>query len=148
MTDSSKTSYNFRVSTSPRLNPLPFGRIVGLPTDAQKLEYGAHKSSVFPMLEVPDLNIGKQLLLEDGLAVDNENFWGWYRLAVLRLAPPLDMTVMLLNEKGELAVQWDLTGAVAHNIQLNGLHSDGKQVVIMRMDITYTSITLTGIKTD
>ncbi|HVX48694.1 MAG TPA: phage tail protein, partial [Chitinophagaceae bacterium] len=118
--------------------------VTGLETETQPIEYRHAGSPAFAPVKMPGLGKMGNVTMKKGVLASSNAFWQWYNQVKMNTAPRAAVTIRLLDETGNTAMQWTLTNAWPVKIEATDLKSDGNEVAVESVEIAYETIIITA----
>ena len=120
--------------------PIRFQEVSGLETETQPIEYRRSGGSEFSTIKMPGISKIGNVTLKRGIFVNDQTFWDWYGQIKMNTIKRQTVTVSLLDETGTPQMTWALQNAWPTKITNTDLKSDGNEVAIEALELTYETL--------
>ncbi|HET9211768.1 MAG TPA: phage tail protein [Thermoanaerobaculia bacterium] len=124
--------------------PARFQEMEGLDAEAEVAEYRHGNSPVFYPIKMPGLGRVGNVTMRRGLFVNDAGFRTWLNEIEMSTVAPRTVVVHLLDEAGAPKLTWTLNNARPIKITSPDLKSEGNEVAIESVELTYETLTVTG----
>ena len=102
-----KFAFNVKIGDTEIL----FQEVTGLNSETQNIEYRANNSKVFSTVKMPGIKKYGNVTFKKGMFKDDKALWDMYNLVKLDKFQRQTITISLLDEALQVAMQWKLTNA-------------------------------------
>lgn len=117
-----------------------FQEVSGLDTEAQVIEYRHQDSPVFSTIKMPGIAKLSNVTMKKGVFKNDNTFWDWYNKIKMNTIDREIVTIQLLDETENPVMTWTLNNAFPTKITGTDLKSDGNEVAIETMEISYDGL--------
>lgn len=138
--------FRFEVDLGEELTGVAFQEVSGMDVENQIIEYRKSNSKEFSMEKMPGIVKYGNVTMKRGLFVNDYIFWDWHDQISMNKIKRRDVLVKLLDEKGEVTMQWTLFNAWPTKITSTDLKSDGNEVAVDTLEIAHEKLTINNPK--
>lgn len=80
--------------------------------------------------------------MKRGVFVNDNSFWNWHKEIMMNVIKRRTILIKLLDESGNVAMQWELKNAWPTKITSTGLKSDGNEVIVDSIEIAHEQLSI------
>ena len=124
--------------------PARFQVIEGLDSEAEAAEYRHGNSLVFYPIKMPGLGKVGNVTMRRGSFANDSRFRVWLNEIKTNTVVPSTVVINLLGETGPPKRTWTLLNARPVKITGPDLQSEGNEVAVESVELTYETLTVTG----
>ena len=136
--------FRFEVDLGDELKGVTFQEVSGLDAENEIIEYRHGDSSIFSTIKMPDLGKVGNVTMKRGVFINDNTFWDWHSEIKTNTIKRRTVLIKLLDESGEVTMQWQLNNAWPTKITSTDLISDGNEVAVDTLEIAHESLTITN----
>lgn len=136
--------FSFSVDFGLAQKNIAFQEISGMEAETQIIEYRKSNSPLFSNEKMPGLKKYGNVVMKRGIFVKDNTFWDWYSQITMNTTKRMTIVIRLLDESGLVTMQWRLDNAWPTKITATDLKSDGNEVAIDTIEITYENLEITN----
>ena len=136
--------FRFEVDLGPSLTKIAFQEVSGMDVENQVIEYRKNNSPLFSTQKMPGIVKYGNVTMKRGVFVNDNSFWDWHKQISMNTINRTTVTVRLLDETGNVTMQWTLSNAWPTKITSTDLKSDGNEVAVETLEIAHQQITITN----
>jgi phage tail-like protein len=133
--------YKVEFSISKNKNDVRFQAVSGLSVEYDMEEYKEGGENRFTH-KMPVRTKYADLVLKRGMLVDSEVFNWCIKAFRDREFKPTDLSIILMNEKGQPLRVWNVTHAIPKKWQVSDLNANDNSVVIETLELIYQYFTV------
>ncbi len=134
--------FRFEVDFGTELKGVAFEEVSGLNMETPIIDYRTGDSQHFSTIKMPGITKYGQVTLKRGIFVNDRNFLSWLAEIKMNTINRRTILIKLLDESGNVTMQWSLGNAWPTKITSTNLKSDGDEVAIDTMEIAYEQLTI------
>lgn len=134
--------FRFEVDFGTELKGVSFQEVSGLNMETQIIDYRTGDNQHFSTIKMPSIVKYGQVTLKRGIFANDKNFWDWLDEIKMNKINRTSMLIKLLDESGNVTMQWLLSNAWPTKITGTDLKSDGNKVAIDTIEIAHEQITI------
>lgn len=134
--------FKFEVELGDELRAVRFEEISGLEMESQIIEYRHGNTPLFTTNKLPGLSKHVNLIMRKGMFVNDNAFWEWHAQIKMNKINERSIIIKLLDEAGNVSMQWNLNNAWPIKITGTDLKSEGNEVSVDTLEIAYDHITI------
>lgn len=134
--------FRFEVDFGTELKGVAFQEVSGLNMETQIIDYRTGDNQHFSTIKMPGIVKFGQVTLKRGIFANDKNFWNWLDEIKMNKINRKSMLIKLLDESGNVTMQWLLSNAWPTKITGTDLKSDGNKVAIDTIEIAHEQITI------
>ncbi len=138
--------FMFEVDLGTDMKGIAFQEVSGLDVENQIIEYRKTNSPLFSSVEMPGIVKYGNVTMKRGVFVNDNTFWNWHKEIGMNTIKRRTVLIKLLDEAGDVTMQWELHNAWPTKITSTDLKSDGNEVAVDTIEIAYEQITITNGK--
>jgi phage tail-like protein len=138
--------FRFEVDLGTELKGVGFQEVSGMDVENQVIEYRKSNSPLFSTEKMPGLVKYGNVTMKRGIFVNDNIFWDWHAEIKMNLIKRRTVLIKLLDESGNVTMQWQLDNAWPTKISSTDLKSDGNEVAIDTLEIAHEQLTITNGK--
>ena len=138
--------FRFEVDLGTELKRVGFQEVSGMDVEDQVIEYRKSNSPLFSREKMPGLVKYGNVTMRRGIFVNDNVFWDWHAEIKMNLIKRRTVLIKLLNEGGNVTMQWQLDNAWPTKISSTDLKSEGNEVAIDTLEIAHEKLTITNGK--
>jgi phage tail-like protein len=136
--------FRFEVDLGPSLTKIAFQEVSGMDVENQVIEYRKTNSTLFSTQKMPGIVKYGNVTMKRGVFVNDNSFWDWHKQISMNTIKRTTVIIRLLDETGNVTMQWTLSNAWPTKITSADLKSDGNEVAIDTLEIAHEQITITN----
>lgn len=136
--------FRFEVDLGAELKGVAFQEISGMNVENQIIEYRKSNSPLFSMEKMPGISKYGNVILKRGVFVNDNTFWDWHREIMMNTIQRRTVLIKLLDEKGDVTMQWQLNNAWPTKISSTDLKSDANEVAVDTLEIAHEQLVVTN----
>lgn len=129
--------FRFEVDLGTELKGVAFQEVSGLDVESQIIEYRTGDSPHFSTEKMPGITKYGNVTMKRGVFVNDNTFWKWHQQVVMNTIARRTVIIKLLDESGNVTMQWTLNNAWPTKITSTDLKSDGNEVAIETIEIAH-----------
>lgn len=138
--------FRFEVDLGTELKGVGFQEVSGMDVENQVIEYRKSNSPLFSVEKMPGLVKYGNVTMKRGIFVNDNIFWDWHAEIKMNLIKRRTVLIKLLDESGNVTMQWQLDNAWPTKISSTDLKSEGNEVAIDTLEIAHEQLTITNGK--
>jgi len=138
--------FKFEVDLGTDLKGVGFQEVSGMDVENQVIEYRKSNSPLFSTEKMPGLVKYGNVTMKRGIFVNDNVFWDWHAEIKMNLIKRCTVLIKLLDEAGNVTMQWQLDNAWPTKISSTDLKSEGNEVAIDTLEIAHEKLTITNGK--
>lgn len=138
--------FRFEVDFGTELKGIAFQEVSGMDVESQVIEYRKSNSPLFSTVKMPGLVKYGNVTMKRGIFVNDNIFWKWHEEIKMNQIKRRTVLIKLLDEGGNVTMQWQLDNAWPTKITSTDLKSDGNEVAIDTIEIAHEELTITNGK--
>lgn len=136
--------FRFEVDFGTELKGIAFQEVSGMDIENQIIEYRKSNDSLFSTENMPGVVKYGNVTMKRGVFVNDNTFWNWHQQITMNTIKRRTVVIKLLDENGDIIMQWQLTNAWPSKITSADLKSDGNEVAIDTLEIAHEQLTITN----
>ena len=136
--------FRFEVDFGTELKGVAFQEVSGLETETQVIEHRHGNSPVFSAVKMPGIAKYGNVTMKRGIFANDNTFWNWMNELKTNTVKRQTVSIKLLDESGNVAMQWTLNNAWPTKISSTDLRSDGKEVAVDTIEFAFEGVTVTN----
>jgi phage tail-like protein len=136
--------FRFEVDFGTNLKGIAFQEVAGLDTENQIIEYRKNDSQAFTNVKMPGIAKYGNVTMKRGVFVNDNAFWNWHKEISMNTIKRRTVLIKLLDEAGEVTMQWTLNNAWPTKITSTDLKSDGNEVAVDTLEIAHEQLIITN----
>lgn len=117
-----------------------FQEVSGLDKETQVIEYRHSNKPLYSTIKMPGIAKFGNVTMKRGLTGNNESFWDWHQQIQMNIIKRRTVTIRLLDEGGNAAMEWQLINAWPSKITSTDLKSDGNEVAIETVELAHEGL--------
>jgi phage tail-like protein len=134
--------FRFEVDFGNDLKSIAFQEVSGMDIESQIVEYRKNNSSLFSTEKMPGIAKYGSVTMKKGVFVNDNTFWKWYNAISMNVINKTTVLIKLLDEEGNLAMQWQLDNAWPTKITSTDLKAEGNEVSVGTIEIAHEKLTI------
>jgi len=138
--------FRFEVDLGTELKGVAFQEVSGLDVETQVIAYHKSNSPLFSTVKMPGITKYGNVTLKRGVFINDNTFWNWQAEIKMNTIKRRTVLIKLLDEAGEVTMQWSLSNAWPTKITGTDLKSDGSEVAVNTIEIAHEQLTITSGK--
>ncbi|WP_029283856.1 phage tail protein [Pedobacter sp. R20-19] len=138
--------FKFEVDLSPELRNIAFQEVSGMDVETQVIAYRASNNKLFSTEKMPGIAKYGNVTMKRGIFANDNTFWNWHAEMKMNTIKRRTILIKLLDEGGNITMQWSLSNAWPTKITSTDLKSDGNEVAIDTIEIAHEQLTITNGK--
>ncbi|MFT5890103.1 MAG: phage tail-like protein [Dokdonia sp.] len=136
--------FRFEVDLGSDLTKVAFQEVSGMDVENQIIEYRKSNSPLFSTEKMPGIAKYGNVTMKRGVFVNDNKFWDWHAEIKMNIIKRRTVLIKLLDESGEVTMQWQLNNAWPTKISSTDLKSDGNEVAIDTIEIAHEELVITN----
>ena len=136
--------FRFEVDLGTEMKSVAFQEISGLDAETQIIEYRQSNSKLFSTEKMPGISKYGNVTLKRGVFVKDNTFWDWYSQISMNTIKRRTVIIRLLDEGGNVTMQWTLMNAWPTKITSTDLKSDGNEVAVDTLEIAHEQLIISN----
>ena len=136
--------FRFEVDLGTEMKSVAFREISGLDAETQVIEYRQSNSKLFSTEKMPGISKYGNVTLKRGVFVKDNTFWDWYSQISMNTIKRRTVIIRLLDEGGNVTMQWTLMNAWPTKITSTDLKSDGNEVAVDTLEIAHEQLIISN----
>ena len=134
--------FRFEVDLGTELKGVAFQEVSGMDVENQIIEYRKSNSTEFSTEKMPGIVKYGNVTMKRGIFVNDYTFWQWHDKISMNTIKRRDVLIKLLDESGNVTMQWTLANAWPTKITSTDLKSDGNEVAVDTLEIAHEKLTI------
>lgn len=134
--------FRFEVDLGTELQKVAFQEVSGMDVENQIIEYRASNSPLFSTIKMPGIVKYGNITMKRGIFVNDNTFWNWHAEIKMNVIKRRTVLIKLLDEGGNVTMQWQLDNAWPTKITSTDLKSDGNEVAVDTLEIAHEQLTI------
>ena len=140
------TKFRFEVDLGTIKKSVAFQEVSGMDVENQIIEYRKSNSTLFSTEKMPGIVKYGNVTLKRGVFVNDNTFWDWHTQINMNTITRQTVLIKLLDENGDVTMQWQLNNAWPTKITGTDLKSDGNEVAVDTLEICHEQLIITNGK--
>lgn len=136
--------FRFEVDLGTELTGVAFQEVSGMDVENQVLEYRKSNSKLFSVVKMPGIVKYGNVTMKRGVFVNDNTFWDWHAEIKMNTIKRRTVIIRLLDETGEVTMQWTLNNAWPTKISSTDLKSEGNEVAIDTLEIAHEQLIISN----
>ena len=136
--------FRFEVDLGTQLKGVAFQEVSGMDVENQVIEYRKSNSRLFSTEKMPGIVKYGNVTLKRGVFVNDNTFWNWHMEISMNTIPRRTVLIKLLDENGQVTMQWQLNNAWPTKILSTSLNSDANEVAVDTLVIAHEQLIITN----
>jgi len=136
--------FRFEVDLGPTITGVAFQEVSGMDVEHQIIEYRNSNSALFSVEKMPGIVKYGNVTMKRGVFVNDNTFWNWRSQIQMNTIARVTVVIKLLDENGDVTMQWQLLNAWPTKITSTDLKSDGNEVAIDTLEIAHEQLIITN----
>lgn len=136
--------FRFEVDLGAQMKGVAFQEVSGMDVENQVIEYRKSNSPLFSTEKMPGIVKYGNVTMKRGVFVNDNTFWNWHKEISMNTIKRRTVLIKLLDEKGQVTMQWQLSNAWPTKIIGTDLQSDGNEVAVDTLVIAHEQLTITN----
>jgi len=128
------------------LKGVAFQEVSGMDAENQIIEYRKSNSPLFSTEKMPGIVKYGNVTMKRGVFVNDNTFWAWQQQIKMNTITRRTVIIKLLDEQGNVTMQWTLNNAWPTKITSTDLKSDGNEVAVDSIEIAHEQLIVTNGK--
>lgn len=138
--------FRFEVDLGTELQGIAFQEVSGMDTENQIIEYRKSNSPLFSTTKMPGIAKYGNVTMKKGVFVNDNTFRAWQQQIKMNTIARHTVIIKLLDEQGDVTLQWTLTNAWPTKITSTDLKSDSNEIAVELVEIAYEQLVVTNNK--
>lgn len=134
--------FRFEVDFGTELKGVAFQEVSGMDVATQVIEYRKGNGPLFSTEKMPGITKYGNVTMKKGVFVNDNSFWNWHNEIKKDSINRGTVLIKLLDEVGQVTMQWQLDNAWPTKITSTDLKSDGNEVAVDTIEIAYERLTI------
>lgn len=135
------TKFYFSVDIGQNLK-MSFQEVTGLEMTRDKAEYRGGMDTGFVKRQIPGMKTFGELTLKRGTTANNDDFFRWWNGENGLEPQRLDLSISLLDAKGDPAMTWVVRNAFPTKVTSTDLNAQNNEIAIETLVLAHEGITL------
>lgn len=136
--------FRFEVDLGTIATKVAFQEVSGMDAETNVIEYRHSNSPLFSAEKMPGLKKYSNVTMKRGVFVKDNTFWNWYSQIKMNTVPRQTVTIKLLDESGNVTIQWILSNAWPTKIICTDLKSDANEVAVETLEIAHEQLIISN----
>jgi phage tail-like protein len=136
--------FRFEVDLGTELTKIAFQEVSGMDVENQIIEYQSTNSPLFAVEKMPGITKYGNITMKRGIFVNDNTFWDWHQQIVMNTIKRRTIVIKLLDESGNVTMQWTLNNAWPTKITSTDLKSDGNEVAVDTIEIAHEQLIISN----
>ncbi len=136
--------FRFEVDLGTEMKGVSFQEVTGMDVETQIIEYRKSNSPLFATAKMPGIVKYGNVTMKRGVFVNDNTFWNWHSEIKMNTIKRRTILIKLLDEAGNVAMQWQLNNAWPTKITSTDLKSDGNELAIDTIEIAHEQLIITN----
>lgn len=136
--------FRFEVDLGIELTNIAFQEVSGLDVENQIIKYRKSNSKLFSTEKMPGIAKYGNITMKRGIFPNDNTFWKWMDEIKMNTIKRRTVLIKLLDERGKVAIQWQLNNAWPTKITGTDLKSDGNEVAVDTLEISHEQLMITN----
>jgi phage tail-like protein len=119
-----------------------FQEVTGLNAETQVIEYRAGNSKVFSTVKMPGIKKYGNITLKKGIFKDDKALWDMYNLVVMNTFERKKVTISLLDETNNEAMNWELINAFPVKMTVTDMKTDNNNAAVETMELAHEGLNI------
>lgn len=136
--------FRFEVDFGTALKGIAFQEVSGMEVESQVIEYRKSNSPLFSIEKMPGMVKYGNVTMKRGIFVNDNAFWSWHSEIKMNLIKRTTILIKLLDESGNVTMQWQLDNAWPTKITSTDLKSEGNEIAVDTLEIAHEQLTITN----
>ena len=132
--------FRFEVDLGTELTGVAFQEVSGMDVENQIIEYRKSNSPEFSTEKMPGIAKYSNVTMKRGVFVNDNTFWDWHDQIAMNTIARRTVLIKLLDENGDVTMQWTLENAWPTKITSTDLKSDGNEVAVDTIEIAHEKL--------
>jgi phage tail-like protein len=132
--------FRFEVDLGTELKGVAFQEVSGMDVETQIIEYRKSNSPLFSTEKMPGIAKYGNITMKRGVFVNDNTFWNWHQEIKMNVIKRRTILIKLLDESGQVTMQWELKNAWPTKITSMDLKSDGNEVAVDTIEIAHEQL--------
>lgn len=134
------TGFHFSVEWNPKQKEnISFSEVSGLSVSTTPIEYREGSDKDYTTLKMPGLKKFNNITLKRGSMAADNGFFEWITSINNNTVERRDIKIMLLNEKHEAVITWNVKNAFPMKYDGGSLNASKGEVLIESVELAYES---------
>lgn len=134
--------FRFEVDLGTELTGVAFQEVSGMDVENQIIEYRKSNSPEFSTEKMPGIAKYSNVTMKRGVFVNDNTFWDWHDQIAMNTIARRTVLIKLLDENGDVTMQWTLENAWPTKITSTDLKSDGNEVAVDTIEIAHEKLVI------
>ncbi|MES2726279.1 MAG: phage tail protein [Bacteroidota bacterium] len=138
--------FRFEVDLGTEMKGVAFQEVSGMDVENQIIEYRKSNSPLFSTEKMPGIAKYGNVTMKRGVFVNDNTFWNWHNEIMMNTIKRRTVLIKLLDETGNVTMQWQLNNAWPTKITSTDLKSDGNEVAVDTLEIAHEQLIISNKK--
>ena len=138
--------FRFEVDLGTELKGVAFQEVSGMEVENQIIEYRKSNSPLFSTEKMPGIVKYGNITMKRGVFVNDNTFWSGHNEIMMNTIKRRTVLIKLLDETGNVTMQWQLNNAWPTKITSTDLKSDGNEVAVDTLEIAHEQLIISNKK--
>jgi len=140
--------FRFEVDLGTELKGIAFQEVSGMDVENQIIEYRKSNSKLFSTEKMPGIVKYGNVTMKRGVFVNDNVFWNWHNEITMNTIKRRTVLIKLLDESGNITMQWQLNNAWPTKISSTDLKSDANEIAVDTLEIAHEQLIVTNGKSN
>ena len=136
--------FRFAVDLGDELSNVFFTEVSGLDGETQIIEYRKTTTPLFSTEKMPGIKKYGNVTMKRAVFVNDNFFWNWHAQIKMNTIKKRTITIKLLDENGNVTMQWTLNNAWPIKIMSTVLNADENEIAIETLEIEYEQLSISN----
>ena len=138
--------FRFEVDLGDELKGILFQEVSGMDVENQIIEYRNSNTPLFSSQKMPGIAKFGNVTMKRGVFVNDNSFWDWHSQFKMNSIKRRTIIIKLLDEGGNITMQWTLSNAWPTKITSTDLKSDANEIAIDTIEIAHEQLIISNGK--
>lgn len=134
-------AFSFKVSFDDK--EIAFQEASGLDAEYDVVEYRAGNSKAYSVNKMPGLRKSSDITLKKGVFAADKDLYTYFNTVAMNTFKRMNVTISLLDEKGEPLFTWSLTNAFPKKFTAPSLNAKNSEAAIEEIVLAHEGLSLT-----
>lgn len=132
--------FRFEVDLGDKMKGVAFQEVSGMDVENQIIEYRHSNSKLYSTEKMPGIVKYGNITMKRGVFINDNTFWDWHKEISMNTIERRTVVIKLLDENGEVTMQWTLLEAWPTKITSTDLKSDANEVAVDTLEIAHQQL--------
>jgi phage tail-like protein len=138
--------FRFEVDLGDELKGILFQEVSGMDVENQIIEYRNSNTPLFSTEKMPGIVKYGNVTMKRGVFANDNTFWDWHSQIKMNSIKRRTIIIKLLDEDGNITMQWTLSNAWPTKITSTDLKSDANEIAIDTIEIAHEQLIISNGK--